>query len=265
MPIGCATWPAFWTVTTGAWPAGGEIDIIEGINTNTQNLVSLHTTPNCTMPPQRDQTGVAVANDCNAYANYNQGCGSQITDPNSYGSGFNQARGGWYAMKRTQDDGVYTYFWSRNDGSVPHDVATGSPNINPENWGIPDVRYPSSDSCDFASHFDAHQIVFDLTFCGDWAGNAYAQSGCGADMNSCNAFVDGNPSAFAEAYWLINSLRVYAPSYSSPVQPPAPSPTPQAPAPSSQSPNNPPPPSGDEPDQSGQPGLLPVLGIPLFI
>lgn len=31
MPEGCATWPAFWTVTKkGPWPRGGEIDVIEG-------------------------------------------------------------------------------------------------------------------------------------------------------------------------------------------------------------------------------------------
>ena len=31
MPAGCATWPAFWTLSQqGPWPAGGEIDIIEG-------------------------------------------------------------------------------------------------------------------------------------------------------------------------------------------------------------------------------------------
>ena len=30
MPYGCATWPAFWTLSQkGPWPAGGEIDIIE--------------------------------------------------------------------------------------------------------------------------------------------------------------------------------------------------------------------------------------------
>ena len=31
MPVGCATWPAFWTLSArGPWPKGGEIDIIEG-------------------------------------------------------------------------------------------------------------------------------------------------------------------------------------------------------------------------------------------
>lgn len=31
MPEGCATWPAFWTISqAGPWPHGGEIDIIEG-------------------------------------------------------------------------------------------------------------------------------------------------------------------------------------------------------------------------------------------
>ncbi len=32
MPSGCATWPAFWTLSQkGPWPNGGEIDIIEGM------------------------------------------------------------------------------------------------------------------------------------------------------------------------------------------------------------------------------------------
>jgi hypothetical protein len=32
MPAGCATWPAFWSLSQqGPWPAGGEVDIIEGM------------------------------------------------------------------------------------------------------------------------------------------------------------------------------------------------------------------------------------------
>jgi hypothetical protein len=32
MPAGCATWPAFWSLSQkGPWPVGGEIDIIEGM------------------------------------------------------------------------------------------------------------------------------------------------------------------------------------------------------------------------------------------
>lgn len=32
MPHGCATWPAYWTLSQrGPWPTGGEIDIIEVI------------------------------------------------------------------------------------------------------------------------------------------------------------------------------------------------------------------------------------------
>ena len=52
--------------------------------------------------------------------------------------------------------------------------------------------------------------VFDTTFCGDWAGNTFSSSStCSALSNSCNSYVASNPSAFAGAYWLINSLKVY--------------------------------------------------------
>ena len=40
MPTGCGTWPAFWANGPN-WPAGGEIDILEGVNGFTQNQVSL--------------------------------------------------------------------------------------------------------------------------------------------------------------------------------------------------------------------------------
>ena len=42
MPYGCATWPAFWTLSQkGPWPAGGEIDIIEVSRSCCSNLFVL--------------------------------------------------------------------------------------------------------------------------------------------------------------------------------------------------------------------------------
>jgi len=48
------------------WPNGGEIDIIEGANDIAPNLVTIHTTPGCTMEgmTNRTQTGRVKANDC---------------------------------------------------------------------------------------------------------------------------------------------------------------------------------------------------------
>jgi len=34
------TWPAFWLVTGSSWPAGGEIDVMEGLH-GTRNLTLL--------------------------------------------------------------------------------------------------------------------------------------------------------------------------------------------------------------------------------
>ncbi len=58
MPTGCATWPAWWLCGPN-WPAGGEIDIIEGVNTMTQDHTTLHTTEGCDMSEEtgREFTG----------------------------------------------------------------------------------------------------------------------------------------------------------------------------------------------------------------
>ncbi|KAJ7072383.1 glycoside hydrolase family 16 protein [Mycena amicta] len=211
MPAGCATWPAWWTVSqTGPWPRGGpgEIDIIEGVNENTQNLASLHTSPGCTMPQDqyRYQSGTTVSTNCDASFNYNQGCGVAFRKANSYGKGFNSKKGGIYAMQRSQS-GVKIWFWSRDDPKVPVDVYQNSSTVDPDSWGVPEAEFPA-DGCSFTE--DPHNMIFDLTFCGDWAGSdsAYRDSGC---PSNCTDFVDNNPAAFKEAYWEINFLEVYTP------------------------------------------------------
>ncbi|KAI0329692.1 hypothetical protein GY45DRAFT_1346372 [Cubamyces sp. BRFM 1775] len=217
MPEGCGTWPAFWSLSQqGPWPQGGEIDIIEGVNQNNQNLASLHTTPNCTVPPPRAMTGTATSTKCDASVNFNQGCGVSFEKPASYGSDFNTAGGGYYVLVRTKADGIRIWFWSRYDPTVPPEIREPpyTDLYNPEGmyptayWGEPEAVFPLGDQCDYASHFNAHAFVFDLTFCGDWAGNVYSTSGC---PGTCDDFVMNNPQAFSNAYWEINSLRIYTP------------------------------------------------------
>jgi len=219
MPEGCGTWPAFWSLSQkGPWPNGGEIDIIEGVNRDVANLASLHTTPGCTMPQQHLESGSPTSLNCDANVNYNQGCGVSFAKPASYGAPFNAAGGGFYVMVRTRQDGIRIWFWTRDDPAVPPEVREpplpllgGPPDIWPNpNWGTPEAVFPVGDNCDYDTHFDPHAFVFDLTFCGDWAGSVYPDSGCGG---TCNDFADNNPGAFANAYWEINSLRFYTPQY----------------------------------------------------
>ncbi|EJD01318.1 uncharacterized protein FOMMEDRAFT_169462 [Fomitiporia mediterranea MF3/22] len=193
VPWGCGTWPAFWTVAEKDWPHGGEIDIIEGVNKEPVNQATLHTSPGCQMPQNRPQTGNTVSTDCNAFDNGNQGCATSFQKSSSYGPGLNNNGGGYFIMKRTQEDGVSVWHFGRNDPNTPPEVKAGE-YINPgSHWGTPDARFPSTDKCNFASHFTAHKTIFDTTLCGDWAGNVFSST-CG--KGSCEDFVDKNPKAF---------------------------------------------------------------------
>ncbi|KAF9233225.1 glycoside hydrolase family 16 protein [Melanogaster broomeanus] len=199
MPQGCGTWPAIWESDEANWPLGGEVDIVEGVNDVTPNQSTLHTSANCTIPATgTNQLGTILTTDCDYTAN---GCGVLLTeDDNSFGPNFNNIGGGWYAMERTNDY-ISIWFWERHSRSVPSEVAFGAPTINTSNWGTPAAYFPNTD-CDLATHFDANNIIINLTFCGDWAGNVYASSGC---PSTC---VD-NPLAFSEAYFQFSSINIY--------------------------------------------------------
>ncbi|EIM80631.1 endo-beta-glucanase [Stereum hirsutum FP-91666 SS1] len=203
MPQGCGTWPALWEVGPN-WPNGGEVDIVEGVNDRVPNQSTLHTSSGCTMPSSRAETGRSVSTDCNAAVAGNAGCGVQITDANSYGPPFNNNGGGFYAMERTSSF-VKIWFWARHDGSVPSEVSSGAGSINTDSWGTPDAYFPNT-QCNIASHFSASNIIINLTFCGDWAGAVYGNSGC---PSTCNDYVNKNPSAFNNAYFEFPWVKVY--------------------------------------------------------
>ncbi|KAF7356118.1 Glycoside hydrolase family 16 protein [Mycena venus] len=195
-----------WETNEANWPAGGEVDIVEGVNDQGTDQVTLHTSAGCTMPASRTQTGTSLLLDCDVNANGNSGCGVSVGQAASYGPTFNADGGGWYAIERTNTF-INVWFWSRNAANVPADVRAGGTSVNTGNWGTPTANFPNT-SCNFPQFFDANNIIINLTFCGDWAGQAsiYAASGC---PSTCNSFVDQNPAAFANAYFQFNSINIY--------------------------------------------------------
>ncbi|KAF9460039.1 laminarinase [Collybia nuda] len=203
MPQGCGTWPALWTVGSD-WPNQGEIDILEGVNDQGVNQATLHTNSGCTMPSSRSQTGTSTGNNCDVAATNNAGCGVRMNDSRSYGPTFNNNGGGWFAMERTSSY-IKVWFWSRQATGIPSDVLNGATSINTGNWGTPTAYFPNN-SCPISSKFGAHNIIINLTFCGDWAGSVYGSSGC---PSSCVDYVNNNPSAFSNAYFDFAWLKVY--------------------------------------------------------
>ncbi|KAJ2927135.1 hypothetical protein H1R20_g9944, partial [Candolleomyces eurysporus] len=176
-PWGCGTWPAFWTVGND-WPWNGEIDIIEGVHDNQHNQVAWHTAPGCRLDPSANFTGNIADGggyqhlDCNSFINHNAGCGATEWSRASYGPLFDEQGGGVFVMKWDENS---IAVWSFFRAAVPRDIDDGTP--NPSEWGPPSANL-SSTMCDIGRFFKNHAIIFDITFCGDWAGNSYATSGC---------------------------------------------------------------------------------------
>ncbi|KAI2629850.1 glycoside hydrolase family 16 protein [Hypoxylon sp. NC1633] len=196
----CGTWPAFWTVGPN-WPNSGEIDIIEGVNLATNTTYTLHSGAGCTFSQ----------GDCNAPGTGNLGCGTPSHDLQTLGDGFNEIGGGIFALEWTSS-AINIFFFPRT-GSIPEDIASGNP--DPSSWGNPSTSFSGS-GCDIPSHFKSHQIIFDTTFCGDWAGKVFSDDPvCAKKAATCQEYVASNPSDFKDSYWLINSVKVYEDSSSS--------------------------------------------------
>lgn len=70
------------------------------------------------------------------------------------------------------------------------------------------MAFNGGSSCNIDSFFANQNIVFDTTFCGDWAGNVWTGT-CASLASTCDDYVGANPGAFAPAYWEINSVKVY--------------------------------------------------------
>jgi hypothetical protein len=238
----CGLWPAMWALgTADEWPRAGEIDINEGVNDSEQNAVTLHTSKGCLVDNTTSLdgtsgatgshealfTGLLTTSDCDvasevqaknvgcsvlapkSVSNVQMGMGSDntATDLPSYGTNFNKAGGGIYAMERTSKS-ISVWFIPRS--SVIFDTQfSNTTDPNPAQWGKPIVHFAGS-GCDFDQRFRDLMVIFDITFCGEWAGKIWGDS-CAAKTGiaTCEAYVRDSPDIFKEAYWEVAGLRWY--------------------------------------------------------
>ncbi|KAL4728682.1 hypothetical protein ACLX1H_005433 [Fusarium chlamydosporum] len=190
----------------------GEIDIIEGVNTQTENKITLHTGPGCKVTSDgSDQSSSLVNDNCNA-GGASEGCGQCTADNQNYGDGFNDIGGGVYATEWTSD---YIAVWFFKRGQIPQDIQSGNP--SPASWGTPTAKFNGGQGCNIDDHFMENNIVFDTTFCGDWAGSpdVWNNNPETASLGDCKDYVASNPADFKNAYWLVNSIKVYSQDESS--------------------------------------------------
>ncbi|KAF8202300.1 glycoside hydrolase family 16 protein [Pholiota molesta] len=199
-----SVWPAYWSVGPN-WPAGGEIDVLEGVHDQKANQYTLHTSTGCEIGPTVGKTTAlsSILNDqCASSGTDNRGCGFLDPDDQTYGHQFNLLAGG-----------VYAHLWDSTGNqnlAVPQafdPCRHHSKDSRSLYLGHPAAFFPAT-NCDMASHFFDHTLVIDTTICGDFGGPTYATSGC---PGTCAQAV-ANSTNFDFAKWQINYIAVYDPS-----------------------------------------------------
>ncbi|RGP59696.1 hypothetical protein FSPOR_11133 [Fusarium sporotrichioides] len=207
MPISqCGTWPAFWAYGNN-WPAGGEIDVLEGANLAYTNIMSAHTAEGCMLDPTDANlfSGIRRNLDCGVGTN-NVGCGFNPpeSDTSSYGDGFNAVGGGVYAMEW---DSEYISIWHFPRGAIPADIEAKRP--DPRKWGLPQSLFGGA-KCNVDEYFNDMKLVLNINFCGDYGEGTWANSEvCKALAPTCREYVANNPTAFREAYFDVSYIDVY--------------------------------------------------------
>ena len=117
-------------------------------------------------------------------------------------TGFAAAGGGVWAMQWTSA-GIFIWRFTRS--SIPSDISSGTPDSS--KWGTPFAAWPAS-TCSPTKYFADMNLVFDITLCGDWAGDQYVWNGSGAPSKykTCQDVV-GTASLFDEAYFEVNYVK----------------------------------------------------------
>lgn len=246
MPAGCGTWPAFWMSDEANWPVNGEIDIIEGVNTQSKTKTALHATRVCQMDdvPLGVKTGVwdtaqgvpmqngtldmtlREANDCFVYNPHqwlNQGCVAMSTEDGTIGAPLNKKGGGVYVLEWDPINRyIKSWIFTPHD-EVPQNLEDTLRTANnglaskriapdPTTWSLPYAYFPigKGTNCP-ANHFKNMRIIFNMALCGSVAGNRFFLD-C-PDLNkkygSCDKYIAANTPEMDEVYWKIRGVYVY--------------------------------------------------------
>ena len=214
MPVGCATWPAIWSVGPN-WPENGEIDFMEGVGYTSMgknaNLMSVHMNDTTYLTSSNDSyTGKMANNNCMTnYGLGNTGCDFYDNNGNgpSWGPAFNNAGGGIWAALWGNNMGVRIWFWGRQSGLIPSELSdpTSSPaKLNPSKWGKPMANFQTSI---IDQKLRQQNIVLDLTLNGDWAGNVPMDNSQQCGTNRTIALATG--SNYVDAEFILNGIDVY--------------------------------------------------------
>ncbi|CAK9039163.1 Probable glycosidase C21B10.07 [Durusdinium trenchii] len=229
VPTACGAWPAFWMFgddAQHAWPRWGEYDILESIHMLNYATTTLHTRESCDQREVNNNIdfvgqgwatgslGTNKAKNCWVKAPQefsNQGCGQKLPEA-SFGPAFNKNGGGTFVAEwenhelaeTKQPKMMRTWFFPK--GQEPIDLVAKAP--QPDLWGTPNSYFTLEKRWCTADHFKNMKMVFDTTFCGDYAGSTF-QANCPWIKQSCEDYVRNNPQAFSDAFWHITELDVY--------------------------------------------------------
>ncbi|KAF8990479.1 hypothetical protein BDQ17DRAFT_1371908 [Cyathus striatus] len=207
-PYGCGVWPSIWSwapqVGSGSWPEGGGINTFEAVNQDIYSHSNLHTNTGCNAnnsTPNQNTASIVNTTDCSDPL---LGCLTTIAGHPSYGPDFN-SRGGGIFITEYASTGISVWFFNRD--SIPSPVNSSS--IDTSKIGTPVANWPAS-ICGpdgFSQVFLPQSLVIDIALCGSLGSSLYNET-C-PPGNCYTNTVAGNGSNFAEAYFEIDSIRVF--------------------------------------------------------
>ncbi|CAG8327901.1 unnamed protein product [Penicillium nalgiovense] len=185
----CGIWPAYWT-SGPDWPNSGEIDIIEGVNGQKSNAVTLHT-----VTQQKDATWMCL--DPRHHISQQLWCCFQ-----------RQRRR--CLCHRMGKPFYQCVVLPRGSAAANAVINAGAADLDVAKFGAPLAHFEGN-TCNIAERFKSNYIIFNTNFCGGWASREFLKDEtCASLAATCDTWVANNPDAFKDAYWLVNSVKIYA-------------------------------------------------------